>query len=69
MHNSFPEPSPILMSERMSQFFSFESNSESEFKFLLSNFHIPRFEFLNQFQLSISKIFQTLSSNLFDLNL
>jgi hypothetical protein len=43
-------------------------NSESEFRFLSLKFHIPWFEFSNQFQNSISKIFQIWSSTLFDLN-
>jgi hypothetical protein len=45
MHNSFHEPRPIPMSERMSKFFPLKPNSESEFKFVSSNFHIPWLSF------------------------
>jgi hypothetical protein len=67
-HNSFPEPSPTLMSERMPTFFSYESEIESGIQFRFVKFLYSFLKPLNQILKSYFEIFQTLSSNLLDLN-
>jgi hypothetical protein len=68
MHNSFPKPSPISMSGRMSKFFYFKYKFWVRILIHLIEFPYSLIWVSNQFWNSISKIFQTLSSNSFDLN-